>query len=51
MTHFTVHARTSRRSGGDELDKFRQFSAAGAKIEGHPELDEGDLPTAQWKKG
>ncbi len=35
MTHFTVHAQTSRQSVCDELDKFQRFSAVDAKIEGN----------------
>lgn len=35
MTHFKVDAQTSRRSVCDQLDKFRLFSAVGAKIEGN----------------
>lgn len=35
MTHFTVHAQTSRLSVCEELDKFHRFSAVGAKVEGN----------------
>lgn len=35
MTHFTVHAQTSRQSVCEELDKFQRFSAVGAKVEGN----------------